>query len=141
MEISNYLKEYKKLNNYFAPDYEQENEVLPEFKKENPTLSDTQILELKNILQSNSDIHDKYFVADLLYFYTPFDKNLLNPMIECAIAHEDPSFNRIFLRPCINSFGLDFVSALLTEKGENDNSKLDGIERLKYWLRPPGNWN
>ncbi len=141
MGISIYLKQYKELKNYFAPDYEQENEVLMQFNKENPTLSDEQILELKNILQNNSSIYDKYFVADLLYLYMPFHKELLDPMIECAIAYKDPSFNRIFLRPCINSFGLEIVSDLLKEKGEIDNSKLEGIERLKYWLRPPGNWN
>ena len=141
MRVSDYLRQYKDLNIYFAPDYEQENEVLNQFKKINPNLSDEQVMELKAILESTSTIDDKYFVADLLYLYPSFSRELMDPLIECAIAHEDPSFNRIFLRPCINSFGLENVTNLLNQKGNNDSSKMDGIIRLKYWLRPPGNWS
>ena len=67
MEVTTYLKLYKELDNYFAPDYEQENEILSKFKKENPLLSNNQILVFKNILLSDCSINDKYFVADLLY--------------------------------------------------------------------------
>lgn len=141
MEVSNYLKEYKDLNIYFAPDYEWENEVLDKFKTENPTLSSKQVEELKTILLNSTSIQDKYFVADILYLYPSFSKELFDPLIECAIAYEDPSFNRIFLRPCINSFGINTVTDCLKEKGEKDASKLEGIERLKYWLRPPSNWD
>ena len=141
MEVSEYLKQYKDLNNYFAPDYGQENEVLTKFKSEYPTLSDKQISELKSILLDNSDIHAKYFVADLLYLYPTFSEELLNPLIDCAIEHKDPSFNRIFLRPCIISFGVDVVEKLLIEKGNSDTSKLDGINRLKYWLHIPVKWD
>jgi hypothetical protein len=98
-------------------------------------------MELKAISESKSTIDDKYFVADLLYLYPSFSRELLDPLIECAIAHKDPSFNRIFLRPCINSFGLENVTNLLIEKGNKDSSKMDGINRLKYWLRPPGKWS
>jgi hypothetical protein len=140
MEVSKYLNQYKNLNDYFAPDYEQENAVLTKFKNENPTLSDKQISEFKTILLNHFDIHDKYFVADLLYLYPSFSEELLNPLIDCAIAHEDPSFNRIFLRPCIISFGVDVVEELLNEKGNSDNSKLEGINRLRYWLHRPIFW-
>jgi len=137
MEVSEYLKQYKELNNYFAPDYEQENEVLTKFKNENPILSDKQVSELKAILQSESDIYDKYFVADLLYLYPDFSEELLNPLINCAIMHEDPSFNRIFLRPCILSFGVDVVEKILNKKVNEDDSLSDGINRLRYWLHIP----
>lgn len=140
MEVYNYLEQYKQLGNYFAPDHEQENEVLSMFKKNNPTLSEKYVLEFKNILQSNCSIEDKYFVADILYLYTPFSEDLLDPLTDCAIANEDPSFNRIFIRPCITSFGINTVNDLLTQKGEQDKSKLEGINRLKYWLHPPENW-
>ena len=137
MEVSEYLKQYKELNNYFAPDYEQENEILTKFKSENPILSDKQVSELKAILQSESDIYDKYFVADLLYLYPDFSEELLNPLINCAVAHEDPSFNRIFLRPCILSFGVDVVEKILNKKVNEDDSLSDGINRLRYWLHIP----
>jgi len=140
MEVSDYLKLYKELGDYFAPDYEQENEVLSAFKKENPTLSIKQVLEFKTILQNSRPINDKYFVADVLYMYSSFSEDLLEPLVDCAIANQDPSFNRIFIRPCIVSFGIDRVKKIIEEKGEQDSSKLEGIERLKYWLHPKENW-
>ena len=140
MEVYNYLEKYKQLGNYFAPDYEQENEVLSMFKKDSPTLSEKQVLEFKKIIQSNRPIQDKYFVADVLYLYTPFCEDLLDPLVDCAIANEDPSFNRIFIRPCIISFGIDIVNNLVNQKGKQDSSKLGGINRLKYWLHPKENW-
>ena len=140
MEVPDYLKLYKELGSYFAPDYEQENEVLSAFKKENPILSEMQVLEFKDILQSSRPIDDKYFVADVLYLYATFSEDLLYPLVDCAIANEDPSFNRIFIRPCIISFGIDTVKEVIDKKGKQDNSKLQGIDRLKYWLHPKGNW-
>ena len=140
MEVSDYLKLYKELGDYFAPDYEQENEVLSAFKKENPTLSIKQVLEFKTILQNSRPINDKYFVADVLYMYSSFSEDLLEPLVDCAIANQDQSFNRIFIRPCIVSFGIDRVKKIIEEKGEQDSSKLEGIERLKYWLHPKENW-
>ncbi|HZG73447.1 MAG TPA: hypothetical protein VEY51_18065, partial [Chondromyces sp.] len=62
------------------------------------------------------------------------------PLVDCAIANQDQSFNRIFIRPCIVSFGIDRVKKIIEEKGEQDSSKLEGIERLKYWLHPKENW-
>ena len=141
MEISIYLKQYKELGNYFAPDYEQENEVLLKFKKDSPTLSEKQVAEFKNILQSNDrPLEDKYAIADLLYLFTPFSRELMDPMTDCAIDNKDPSFNRIFIRPCIMSFGIDEVNNLIDQKAKEDSTKLEGINRLRYWLHPTENW-
>jgi hypothetical protein len=140
MEVSIYLKKYEELGDYFAPDFGRENKVLSEFKNDNPILSERQITEFKDILQSNRPIWNKYFVADLLYLYTPFSKDLLEPLVDCAIADEDPSFNRIFIRPTIISFGIDIVTNLVNEKGLGDSLKIEGINRLKYWLHPTENW-
>ncbi len=135
MEVSNYFKEYKDLGVYFAPDYEQENEVLARFKHIHPTLSEIHTQDLKNILQSSGSINDKYFVADLLYLYDTFSEDLLEPLINCAIADKDPSFNRIFLRPAIVAHGLDSVKKIILEKSkDNDPLIQEGIQKCQYWL-------
>lgn len=141
MEISTCLKDYKSLGEYFSQDYGRDNEVLSRFKQLNPELSARQVGELKEILENSASINDKYFASDLLYLYDSFSTDLLEPLLKCAIEHEDPSFNRVFLRPCIIVFGFDNVKNRLAEKDETGNPTIkEGIKRLQYWLWPKENW-
>ena len=106
MNIKDTLKDYIATGDFFSPDYERDNEILGTFKVNNPTLDESQIIELVMILKdSNDDWRPKYFVADLLYYYDKFGIDLMEPMLNLAIDCKDPSFNRIFLRPCLRSFG------------------------------------
>jgi hypothetical protein len=140
MDIQTTLDNYKSLGDYFAPDYDQENEVLNSFRKENPTLSKQQTTQLIDILNRSNDISDKYFVADLLYLYDEFDQELLEPLLLTAINYKDPSFNRIFLRPCITAFGSKTVADSLADKFRKaDILERIGIANLLYWLRPQEN--
>lgn len=140
MDIKTTLLKYKALGDYFAPDYERDNEVLTEFKANNPNLSRQQTLELIDLFQSSSEITDKYFVADLLYLYANFDNELLEPLIKTAINHKDPSFNRIFLRPCLTAFGVKTVVDNLSDKFKKaDTDERIGISNLVYWIRPQEN--
>jgi hypothetical protein len=137
MEIKTTLEKYKILGEYFAPDYEQDNDVLTEFWESNPNLTRQQTVELVDLLNSSTEIADKYFVADLLYLYDNFDKELLEPLIKTAINHKDPSFNRIFLRPCLTTFGVKAVADNLADKFNNVGiDERIGISNLVYWLRP-----
>lgn len=137
MNIKTTLEKYKTIGDYFAPDYERDNDVLNAFKESNPTLSVQQTRELVNLLTNNTDIADKYFVADLLYLYENFDKELFEPLIKTAINHKDPSFNRIFLRPCLTVFGIKAVADNLAEKFNNVGiDERIGISSLVYWLKP-----
>ena len=140
MHIQTTLANYKSLGEYFSPDYEQENEVLNDFKKHSPNLSNEQVHQLTDILINDKDIVHKYFVADLLYLYDNFDQKLLDPLLQTAINHKDRSFNRIFLRPCITSFGLRKVADTLAGKFQNaDIEERIGISNLLYWLREEEN--
>ena len=137
MDIKATLERYKALNDYFAPDYERDNEVLTKFKKNNPKLSRQQTIELVDLLKNNTESADKYFVADLLYLYDNFDKELLEPLIEIGINHRDPSFNRIFLRPCLTTFGVKTVADNLADKFKKaDIAERIGISNLIYWIIP-----
>ncbi|MFA7379840.1 MAG: hypothetical protein WC150_05225 [Bacteroidia bacterium] len=137
MNIKTTLKKYKNLGDYFAPDYAQENDALNEFKKGNPNLSKDQTIELINLLDNNSDINDKYFVADLLYLYDNFDKELIEPLLNAAINHRDTSFNRVFLNPCLRTFGVGVIANHLADRfNKVDIDERIGILKLVYWLRP-----
>ncbi len=140
MDINTTLDNYKSLGTYFAPEYEQENEILDGFRLDNPILSKQQTTQLVDILTRSNDLCDKYFVADLLYLYNNFDHELLEPLLLAAIRHKDPSFNRIFLRPCITAFGIKTVADSLAAKfNKADVLQRIGICNLVYWLRPKEN--
>ena len=140
MDIKTTLDNYKFLGEYFSPDYEQDNQVLLDFKRHNPTLSKKQSNQLIDILKTSKDQIEKYFVADLLYLFDNFDIELLNPMLTTAINYKDPSFNRIFLRPCVNVFGTKKVAEILTKHFINgDIEERISISSLLYWLHPQDN--
>jgi len=140
MDIRATLTKYKSLGEYFSPDYEQDNEVLTEFKRNNPSLSDQQSSELVDLLLESKEVKNQYFVADLLYLYDFFNLELFNALITTAINHQDPSFNRIFVRPCIMTYGIQVVVNKLTITFDQAESvERNGINRLTYWLRPQEN--
>jgi hypothetical protein len=140
MDIKTTLENYKILGGYLAPDYEPDNNVLTQFKESNPILSGQHTVELVDLLNNSNEITDKYFVADLLFLYDNFDKELLEPLIKTAINHKDPSFNRIFLRPCLTTFGVKAVADHLADKfNKVDIKERIGISNLVYWLRPKEN--
>lgn len=140
MDIKTTLEKYKILGDYFAPDYEQDNEVLSKFKVNNPDLTRQHTVELIDILKNSNEITDKYFVADLLYLYDSFDIEFFEPLIKTAINHKDPSFNRIFLRPCMKMFGVKTVAENFADKFVKVGiEERIGISNLVYWLRPQEN--
>jgi hypothetical protein len=137
MTIEESLIQYKQLADFFSPEYDRENEVLKSFKKNNKHLSHSQTLELQSLLKDSNDWQDKYFVADLLYLYKKFDWILAESLLNCAIEFKDPSFNRIFLIPCLRVFGAKKISLVLRDKFiRGDLVTRIGISSLCYWIRP-----
>jgi hypothetical protein len=140
MDIKTTLERYRILGHYFDPEYERENEVLNNFKKNNVDLTEQQTSKLLDLLENSSDINEKYFVGDLLYLYDNFNSVLIEPLIITAINHQDPSFNRIFIQPCINNIGITIVADNLIEKFKNGtNSEKEGIKRIFYWIKQEEN--
>jgi hypothetical protein len=142
MNIETTIKKYKDIGDYFDPDYERDNDLLSSFKREHPDLSKDQVIELVKILNSDRDLQDKYFVADILYLYDNFDAELFEPLINTSINFRDPSFNRVFLKPCMRVFGVKVVADNLADKFTEGNilQRL-GISNLLYHLRPQENGN
>ena len=137
MNLTEAKTRYLNAGEFFSPDYGKSNETLDLFRSTNPTLSPEQTSELVGILNStNSDWNPKFFVADLLYHYEGMDRSLMDPMLTSAANFGDPSFNRIFLKPCIQAFGGSDVVERLSEKFQNgDFAERVGISLLVYWLQ------
>src|SRR5574343_500093 len=142
MDIQTTISKYKDIGDFFDPDYERDNDLLSSFKAKFPDLSKDQTAELVKILKGNGDMKDKYFVADILYLYDNFSVDLFEPLINTAINFRDPSFNRVFLRPCIRVFGVKAVADMLADKfSKGDIAQKTSISTLLYWLHPQENGN
>lgn len=142
MRIKLTLDKYLTLADFFAPDYGRKNEVLINFKELNPILSAQHTADLIELLKNSNEITHNYFVADLLYLFPQFDSELLEPLLQAGINCNDPSYNRIFLRPCISTFGIKTVANKLIDKFmKADVVDRIGIANLIYWLRPQENEN
>lgn len=137
MPIIDYLDKYIELGEFFSPAYHRDNAVLKACKWEFPKMSQEDAVSLRNILVHDDNWHNKFFVADLLCFYRPFDRSLLEPLLDCAIRFRDPSFNRIFYYPCRRTFGMPIVSQLLTDRFlQGTLVERISISSLLYWIRP-----
>ena len=137
MNLAEAKLRYLAAGEFFDPDCCRDNETLSSFHSASSTLSPEQTNELVGILNStNSDWNPKFFVADLLYYYKEIDRSLMKPMLAAATNLLDPSFNRIFLKPCVQAFGGDDVVGELCEKFHVSNlGERIGISLLVYWLR------
>ena len=137
MTIESALQNYIEAGNSYAADYGVENPVLTQFRSDNNALDAAQTDQLVALLsEKRTDWNRQIFVADLLYYYDQFDEALLSSMLDTGIEFLDPSFNRIFLRPCLNAFGPLKVVDRLSLRFKTGNSKTRiGISNLCYWLK------
>lgn len=130
---------YLKSGEFFNPDYGRENEVLSTYKTSQGSLSETDAITLIDLLKSKTDWEEKFFVADLLYLYPDFPEALVDPMLHCAVTYPDPSFDRIFLRPCLKRIGVSaVVDKLINVLDKGTVVERMGVAQLAYWIpRPP----
>lgn len=139
MSIAQAIADYLKLAEFFNPDYGRENEVLSSFKAVHPSLIESQAKDLADVLTSEVDWNQKFFVADLLYLYPDFPEALVEPMLQCAVTYQDPSFDRIFLRPCMKRVGLAAVVKRMVQYLEEGSARERmGVTWLSYHIRGSG---
>jgi len=128
---------YLAVGQFHDLEYGRTNRLLEAFRKRNPLLTPEQTHELVEILNvADGYWQPKFFVADLLYYYQSADDSLLSPMLRASIEFRDPSFNRIFLHPCVTIFGINAVLDYLTEAFRTGDAVVRiGVSQLGYWLR------
>ena len=136
MTIDETYRKYLERGEFNNPDYEREDKILESFKAKNDQLSKAQESKLVEYLERDSqDWKSQYFVADLLYFYSDFSQPLMKSMLQTGVSHQDPSFNRVFLRPCVRSDKKKEAMHWLKEKLKTGILiERIGVSNLYYWL-------
>lgn len=95
---------------------------------QNPVPSDWQWLE-----EALKDEQNKWFVAAVFKSY-PVPKRLVKPFLQAAINETNPSFNRQFVEPVIESFGNRRVNEYLLDVVERgDDKAIAGGVAAFYW--------
>jgi len=95
---------------------------------QNPVPSDWQWLE-----EALKDEQNKWFVAAVFKSY-PVPKRLVKPFLQAAINETNPSFNRQFVEPVIESFGHRRVNEYLLDVVERgDDKAIAGGVAAFYW--------
>lgn len=82
-----------------------------------------------------ADPDRKSFVARV-FERQPVPKRLLYPFLAAAVLEKDPSLNRIFIEPCVRSWGADVVrNHLLRYFESGNNEEKAGAASALYWVR------
>jgi hypothetical protein len=85
------------------------------------------------LTEALADSARKYFVAGVFRFQ-PVPKRLFAAFIQAAVLDVNYSNNRLFLRPCIESFGRELVLAELDRLRDSGTATPDMHRAGMYWL-------
>lgn len=82
-----------------------------------------------------ADVKRKAFVA-LVFQRQPVPKRLLAPFLRAAIMERDPSRNRMFIEPCVRSWGgVEVNRRLLKYLQTGSNEEKAGAASALYWAQ------
>jgi len=121
-----------------APDKEFQAPVAAVRRLTSPT--DGDVRWLTDALKDEGDMLSsrKWLVANLARHGTPLPEALFQPLLDAAIDEIDPSYNRDFVEPCMESFGPRRVNEYLLDVVESgtDRRKAGAVNAL-YWAHVP----
>ena len=83
------------------------------------------------------DRERKWFVA-ALFKYQPVPRRLFQPMLDAAVVDVDASSNRLFIEPCVETFGNVAVVGALTAMKASGRVSEQQIKMALYWAGPAG---
>ncbi|MBN3781109.1 hypothetical protein G3O06_26720 [Burkholderia sp. Ac-20345] len=82
-----------------------------------------------------TDAPKKWFVAKVMENTNPVPRSLLDPLLKAALKEPNPSANRLFLEPCIRTFGPQTVRARICELANAPDAEYgDGLSHAMYWI-------
>ena len=82
---------------------------------------------------------DKWFVARLMSVATPVPRTLLDPLLVAALLESDPSANRVFVEPCIRTFGSSEVTSHIAALADYPGvAEHGGVDKVMYWVPRAG---
>jgi len=89
----------------------------------------------KWLAEALADSDRKWFVASVFEFQ-PVPKRLFAPMLRAGVLERDPSFNRVFIEPCVRSLGgRRVLTALLPYLESGTDAEKAGAASALYWTR------
>ena len=82
---------------------------------------------------------DKWFVARLMSVATPVPRTLLDPLLVAALLESNPSANRVFVEPCIRTFGSSQVASHIAALADHPGvAEHGGVDKVMYWVPRAG---
>lgn len=85
------------------------------------------------LAEALADPDRKWFVAGVFQFQ-PVPKQLFGPMLRAGVLERDPSFNRVFIEPCVRSLGgRRVLEELLRFLEAGNNVEKAGAASALYW--------
>ncbi|MBE1162988.1 hypothetical protein [Dyella acidiphila] len=76
----------------------------------------------------------KWFVAKTLERVNPVPSILLDPLLAAALEESNPSANRVFIAPCVRTFGKEAVKVRLNELAAQSERYADeSLAQAMYW--------
>ena len=76
----------------------------------------------------------KWFVAKTLERVNPVPSVLLDPLLAAALEEPNPSANRVFIAPCVRTFGKEAVRVRLNELAtQSERYSAESLARAMYW--------
>jgi hypothetical protein len=77
----------------------------------------------------------KWFVAKILERVNPVPRTLLAPLLMAALGEPNPSANRVFVEPCVRTFGAQAVKARLNELAmQSEENDGESLANALYWV-------
>ncbi len=138
MTLDEYCEIY--LRAWKTPDFEESRRRFEEFKKnfeaelsQRFTPLQTEDIEWFNHALED-DLKNKFVAHVFFRSNIVLPEELYEPMLRAAVYEIDPSYNRYFVEPCIEAFGLRRVNNSLLEVVRNgDNFEKAGAVNALYW--------
>lgn len=110
-----------------------QHELRLQYRAANPVISRKDEAQMIALLQDPVKGDE---VAALLSVMPTFSRDLMHAMMRAAIAMRDPSWNRIFIEPCIRVYDVfavnDFVLSVIAHGTKQEKT---GATRCFYWMR------
>lgn len=91
--------------------------------------------ELQWFISALQEKPKKWFVAKVMEYASPVPKALLEPLLLAALREPDASSNRIFVTPCLRTFGKQEVKdRLVFLASDSVAQENDGLRKVMYWV-------
>jgi hypothetical protein len=81
----------------------------------------------------------RWFVARVMSVAAPVPRTMLDPLLLAALLEPNPSANRVFVEPCVRTFGASEVASRIAAlAGYPGVAEHGGVDKAMYWVPRAG---